>query len=59
MTYALTCPWCKWLGMTSGVGDDSPADFLREDFLRHVRKEHPSNTQLAEFIDPERVERTD
>lgn len=50
--YSLTCPWCSWFGLTSGFGDDSPADFLKDDFLRHVRKEHPGEIGVAPFIDP-------
>jgi hypothetical protein len=53
--YALSCPWCSWFGATSGFGDDSPADFLKHDFLLHVKSEHPSYVDVAEHIEPEYI----
>jgi len=57
MTYALSCPWCAWFGATNGVGDDSPADFLKEDFIRHVRADHPEREDAASHIEAEHMKR--
>jgi hypothetical protein len=53
--FALRCPWCSWFGVTSGFGDDSPADFLKDDFMLHVRAEHAEYLEVAEHLEAEPV----
>jgi hypothetical protein len=38
--------------MTTGVGDDSPGDFLKYDFTEHVRAEHPEHLEEAQELEP-------
>ena len=55
--FTMKCPWCAWFGITMGVGDDSPADFLKHDFVEHVKREHPDSLDVAEHIEPEYSEK--
>lgn len=50
--FTMHCPWCGWFGMSSGVGDDSPADFLKADFVKHVQEDHEGYLDVAEQMEP-------
>ena len=52
-TFTMKCPWCDWFGMSAGVADDHPADFLKHDFVVHVEADHPESLDVAKHIEPE------
>lgn len=53
--HAIRCPWCSWFGATSGFGDDSPAEFLKHDFMLHVKAAHPEYVEVAKHLEAETI----